>query len=81
MTWSVQIIVRDVCTANAVFFSSCSSSYFFAPLPPLLKRSTDSTATKTYGLFKMVRSGAFIAALLALGVTAGAQLPSTPEGE
>ena len=81
MMWSVPIIVQHVCTANTVFFSSCSSSYFFATPPPIRKHSADSTATKTYGLIKMVRSGAFVAALLALGVTAGAPLPSTPEGE
>ena len=61
--------------------SACSSSAFFDALPPLLKHSTDSTASKTYGAIKMVRFLPFIAALLTLGIIAGAPLPSNPEGE
>ena len=60
---------------------SCSSSAFIDALPPLLKDSTDSTASKTYNAIKMVRFLSFIVALFTLGITAGAPLPSNPEGE
>ena len=61
--------------------SSCSSSAFIDALPPMPKHSTDSTASTTYNAIKMVRFLPFIAALLTLGITAGAPLPSNPEGE
>lgn len=46
-----------------------------------IKHSTDNTVSKPYDAIKMVRVLPFIAALLTLGITAGARLPSNLDGE
>ena len=72
-------VTSQMCVASlfvVVFFC-----IFRSLRPPLIKHSIDTTAAETYGAIKMVRFVPLIAAVSTLGVTAGAPLPSTPEGE